>query len=828
MVTRFWFPLNTISDVNPNFGAWNEVDGALRRKLVNVKGTSAITIGTRHNWVAGVTQLDRQYVSDPLAAGISFSAVTVKLVLMAREYNNADNSTSRLLVKIVNRAGDTIQQTLLALGQFGPNVEYINNATHRNKQFANGDIVTGTYVTAQGDRLVVEIGHADIAGATPEASCKFGENAADAGDNETGTTDAAGWIEFSNNIKFEQTKTFKVDALLKATKTKTFKIDSILKKSGIAKTFKIDANLVKRFTKTFTVDSILKATQNKTFTIDALLRLITTKSFSIDAILRLVSNKTFTIDALLKQINFKAFTINAILTSGSITKTKTFLIDAILLTPSPEKGIRGRVRTRIPTVLAPFLEIPTKTPFSQSYPLFLEIEEEFSIKKQIELNIIAALLLENKVEFDEYYYKKFLTLNPFSTQAQLTLSIQSEFSIENKVILEIEEKFKAIHALVIEIIDKPNITTQILEERDIYDLPEPPKLITLGSAASQLFFEQETQQVIYRLEDNHEVEDECDFYSDEVYDIDDPDKPDLPIHPNCKCYWELVDTGEDLGQSLATLGAAEDEGPGRWITTDEGVRVFIKEGETLEQAFIRRSKKTPERKTIVNLPLQKYKKPTERHEAIANKIQKKYPNMDKEFLKEQAVKADNLRVEHEKVMTNLHGELGNQFKDADVTGRVKDTDNMVEKLGRKPDVYQDVSQLQDVSGVRVVSAKGNDDVKSIVSEIKTTHTVISEENYIDQPKAGYRSYHLGVEDKKTGLISEVQVRTQNQDHWATFAHDKVYKLSGEDRLKFAQNKEVINSYMNGMSEHYFKLDSGITNSVKPPCPPSIASTIGCM
>lgn len=211
MVTRLYFPLDTASEVNPAFGGWGNTAEALRRKLADVKGASAITIGSQIGpWTAATTALDRQYVSAPMNSGISFSAVTVKLYLMTREYALSDNSTSRLLVKIVNRAGDTIRQTLLALGQFGPATEYVNNVTHRNKAFADGDTVTGTYTTIQGDRLVVEIGHTDATGTTPEASCKFGENATDLPENETQTTDGAGWIEFSNTITFESVTIVKV------------------------------------------------------------------------------------------------------------------------------------------------------------------------------------------------------------------------------------------------------------------------------------------------------------------------------------------------------------------------------------------------------------------------------------------------------------------------------------------------------------------------------------------------------------------------------------------------------------------------------------------
>ena len=56
--------------------------------------------------------------------------------------------------------------------------------------------------------------------------------------------------------------------------------------------------------------------------------------------------------------------------------------------------------------------------------------------------------------------------------------------------------------------------------------------------------------VIYRLELDHEKIDECDDYADEEYSIDDSDRPELPIHPNCKCYWEDKLTGENLGQDV--------------------------------------------------------------------------------------------------------------------------------------------------------------------------------------------------------------------------------------------------------------------------------------
>ena len=55
-------------------------------------------------------------------------------------------------------------------------------------------------------------------------------------------------------------------------------------------------------------------------------------------------------------------------------------------------------------------------------------------------------------------------------------------------------------------------------------------------------------EVVYKLEYSHDKVDECDDYADEVYEVGASDMPELPIHPNCKCYYEDESTGEYLGQ----------------------------------------------------------------------------------------------------------------------------------------------------------------------------------------------------------------------------------------------------------------------------------------
>lgn len=213
MPTRLYFPESTASPVNPSFTAgWSYNSEAVRRKLANVKGTSAITVGTQIG-PFGQTQkaLDRQYVSTGMAAGITFTSgsTTAKCYLMLREYAGTDNvDQTGVVIKIVSEDGSTVRATLYDNITFGGTyvgtVEFINNATHRNEAILDGDACGASYTTIIGDRLVVEIGYllASGSGTTPEASAKWGENATDLPENRTQTTNGAGWIEFSNTITF--------------------------------------------------------------------------------------------------------------------------------------------------------------------------------------------------------------------------------------------------------------------------------------------------------------------------------------------------------------------------------------------------------------------------------------------------------------------------------------------------------------------------------------------------------------------------------------------------------------------------------------------------
>lgn len=285
-----------------------------------------------------------------------------------------------------------------------------------------------------------------------------------------------------------------------------------------------------------------------------------------------------------------------------------------------------------------------------------------------------------------------------------------------------------------------------------------------------------------------------------------------------------------LKEELLDIFQADDLGDGRWITTESGQKVFIREGESISDAFARQrqySEAHPKihqkEKIVVTKSIDK------EHIKSAQQVHKNYPNLSESFLREQAKKADEIRAAQKPVAEKIVSDFKKKFPDAEeVSGRLKDRTNMLDKLGRKPETYKDVAQLTDVSGIRVVSSKGISDVEDKVKTIEQNYHVIQKEDYMHNDKAGYRSVHLLVKDQQSGLVSEIQIRTQNQDKWATYAHDRVYKMPDDVLVKLDQHRGEVNAYTKAMSNYYYDLDSGKTGGIKPPCPEIVHEVIGCL
>lgn len=80
------------------------------------------------------------------------------------------------------------------------------------------------------------------------------------------------------------------------------------------------------------------------------------------------------------------------------------------------------------------------------------------------------------------------------------------------------------------------------------------KIKEIVKMASSIGTGAELTTIIYRTSGStdrrFDINDECDDYDGQEWNIDDPDRPELPLHPNCECYWEDGETGENLGQDL--------------------------------------------------------------------------------------------------------------------------------------------------------------------------------------------------------------------------------------------------------------------------------------
>lgn len=221
-MTRLYFPAEDAAGVSPAFdAAWTATGGAVRRRLAHAKGRSYAGAGTAISWTPGEYALDRQYVSDPMQAGVAFgpAATTLASVLVAREVSPVNNVATVLIgARVVSRDGSTVRATLLAVTPFS--VSELSTA-FGVRLVASAYAVTGTWTTLAGDRLVVELGYTDTVGASPSAYGKWGEAGQDAATDENLFADAiltpmrVGWMDVSTTPAFEGVSTDPV-ALVKS------------------------------------------------------------------------------------------------------------------------------------------------------------------------------------------------------------------------------------------------------------------------------------------------------------------------------------------------------------------------------------------------------------------------------------------------------------------------------------------------------------------------------------------------------------------------------------------------------------------------------------
>lgn len=202
MATRFYLTETAFTVVNPGtIGTWGSTTNKAIKKMTtpNPGDTSFITYNVSMN--GAFTSLHRQYISEPMAAGISFTtSSTYTMVAQQQESSTAADSYMRYHLAIVSEDGATIRCQFSAGEKEGTE----NPTSYASRTNVNTGGL-GNYTTVAGDRLVLEYGVDKDASGTYTISYRYGNTGASdlsSTEGDTGSTDNP-WFETSVNITFD-------------------------------------------------------------------------------------------------------------------------------------------------------------------------------------------------------------------------------------------------------------------------------------------------------------------------------------------------------------------------------------------------------------------------------------------------------------------------------------------------------------------------------------------------------------------------------------------------------------------------------------------------
>lgn len=198
MSDRLYFAATRNSEVSPDPGAfvYDVESGEYPRQLSRSKLGDSPQSYTMH-FATGQNAKHFVFVSPPVQDQMLSGTFTCQI--QVNQSNADDNCQTRIEIYVVNSRGE-FRGTLAPSDRYGPSTEY--HTSLRNKQFADGDALNALHLF-DGDRIVVIIGHSDLAGTDPiSATVQLTDLPAlsDLGTNETDTALMAPWIEFSQNI----------------------------------------------------------------------------------------------------------------------------------------------------------------------------------------------------------------------------------------------------------------------------------------------------------------------------------------------------------------------------------------------------------------------------------------------------------------------------------------------------------------------------------------------------------------------------------------------------------------------------------------------------
>lgn len=172
------------------------------------------------------------------------------------------------------------------------------------------------------------------------------------------------------------------------------------------------------------------------------------------------------------------------------------------------------------------------------------------------------------------------------------------------------------------------------------------------------------------------------------------------------------------------------------------------------------------------------------------------------------------------INTGLSYELGRKATSS-ITGRVKNTDSIKNKLKRKElDITRKNVQerIKDIVGVRAVCFYIDDLYK--FQEKLNSHSdiaILKVKDYIKNPKSsGYRSLHLicrlsmPFADRTHQINVEIQLRTNAMDYWAALDYHLRYKKENENSCKVCKNLKTYADEIAAIDKKMMKLRNKIS------------------
>lgn len=182
------------------------------------------------------------------------------------------------------------------------------------------------------------------------------------------------------------------------------------------------------------------------------------------------------------------------------------------------------------------------------------------------------------------------------------------------------------------------------------------------------------------------------------------------------------------------------------------------------------------------------------------------------------------REDYARIYYTTEFKLRKTFPKESHSGRIKTLPSMVKKLKKKnvkePFTHKDFG---DIVGTRI-TFKNTSELKKGVIKVKKNYKVLDTENYVDNPKEGYRSYHFTLEEE--GKPIELQLRTENQTRWADWTHDRLYDNISKTKERVGEKGyREAREYSINMSNYYDKLDRG-EKAVKPETPDVVKNKMG--